>query len=248
MTRRYVRAAVLFGFALLIAKLFIANEMVKYMSPTLDPLTALTGVVLALMGVVELRAARARPDEDGDEYSADPTEQAMTTVLLALPLVLGFLIAPRALGSAALGGENVANLLLSFGTGPAPAARAASPPPPPARPIDDVPDLLAYLGQAGELGVGQRVRATGLVARSSALEPDEFALLRYSIAHCVADARPLGLLVVAPGDAAWSTDQWVRIEGTLESRQRDGDRLVSVVAETIVPIDEPHNPYLTGLQ
>ena len=170
--------------------------------------------------------------------------------MLALPLALGFLIAPRALGTSALGGENVADLLLSFGTGPAPALRSTSSPspPPPAAPIEDVPDLLAYLRQTGELGLGQRVRVAGLVARSPSLAPDELALLRYSIAHCVADARPLGLLVVTPDDRGWAADQWVRIEGTLARRERDGDRLVSIAAEMIVPIDEPDNPYLASSQ
>jgi putative membrane protein len=249
MTRHYTRAALLGGFALLIAKLFLANEMVKYMSPSLDPLTALTGALLALMAVMELRAARA-PGPLAEEHRADATEQALTGLMLALPLALGFLIAPRALGTSALGGENVADLLLSFGTGPAPALRSTSSPspPPPAAPIEDVPDLLAYLRQTGELGLGQRVRVAGLVARSPSLAPDELALLRYSIAHCVADARPLGLLVVTPDDRGWAADQWVRIEGTLARRERDGDRLVSIAAETIVPIDEPGNPYLTSGQ
>ena len=250
MIHRYVRAALLFGFALLIAKLFVAGEMVKYMSPALDPLTALAGVVLAAMGVVELRGGRADEPPEGaiDDHGlgADRAEQAVTSLLLVVPLALGFLVVPRALGASALGGEEVANLLLSFGAGPAP-ARAAVPAPPPAR-IEDVPDLLAYLGRHGEAGLGQRVHVTGRVARSPRLEPDELALLRFSIAHCVADARPLGLLVVAARADTWAPDQWVRVEGTLDRRERDGDRLVSIVAETIAPIEEPSNPYLAAVR
>ena len=75
MTRHYARAALLGGFALLIAKLFLANQMVKYMSPSLDPLTALTGALLAVMAVMELRAARA-PGPLAEEHRADATEQA----------------------------------------------------------------------------------------------------------------------------------------------------------------------------
>jgi putative membrane protein len=246
MTHRHVRAALLLGSALLIAKLFFAGEMVKYMNPALDPLTALTGVLLAVMGAMELRGSRTSEDADhGHGRASDRLEQTLTNLLLLVPLALGFLIVPRALGSSALGGESVTNLLLTFGTGPAPAARSpSSPPPPPAKPIEDIPDLMTYLRQAGELGVGQQVRVTGLVARSEALRPEEFALLRYSIAHCVADARPLGLLVVTGGDVSWSTDQWVQIDGTLESHEREGDRLVTIAANSITAIEEPNNPYL----
>ncbi len=51
---RFVRASLLLAFAALIGKLLLTGEMVKYMSPALDPLTALAGLVLGAMGVVEL--------------------------------------------------------------------------------------------------------------------------------------------------------------------------------------------------
>ncbi len=270
MSYRHVRAALLLGFALLIAKLFAAGEMVKYMSPTLDPLTALTGVALAAMGVIELRGGLPGQDADGiadgdspagvdgadrshahsDRAHGDRAEQAVTSLLLVVPLALGLLVTPRALGASALGGEEIAGRLLSFGPGPARVAAASAPPP---SQIEDVPDLLRYLTQHGENGVGQRVVASGLVARSARLAPEELGLLRFQIAHCVADARPIGLLVVggrqgAHADPSWAPDQWVRVEGTLAQRERDGDRLVAILADTIVPVKEPSNPYLTSWQ
>jgi len=238
---RLVRAALLLGFAGLIAKLFTAGEMVKYMTPALDPLTALTGVVLAVMGVVELLGG-------GDARESGPhpggtLDRGLTYGLVLLPLALGLLVTPRALGSGALGGEGVAGLLLTF----APGSAAPGAAPPPARPLADVPDLLAYLRQAGIGGVGQRVRATGVVARSDALGTDEVALLRYVIAHCVADARPLALLVAGIPVAGSSPDQWVEVEGVLAVRERDGDRLVTIVAERMTVVEEPRNPYLSAL-
>ena len=44
------RAVLLLASAALIAKLLAIGEMVKYMAPALDPLTALTGFVFAVMG------------------------------------------------------------------------------------------------------------------------------------------------------------------------------------------------------
>jgi uncharacterized repeat protein (TIGR03943 family) len=241
-----VRAALLFGSALLIAKLFLAGEMARYMSPGLDPLTALAGLVLAVMGLVELRwpADDHAHDHDGVE-AAEGIERALTYGLVLVPTVLGLVVPPRALSSSALGGESVASLLLSFGAGPAP-ARVVSPPDRTA-PLADLPELLAYLRQRGEAGVGQPVRAVGLVARSEALGPNEFALLRYTIAHCVADARPFSLLIVVREDAGWPSDQWVEVEGVLTSRERDGDRLVAIDASRVAPVEEPRNPYLPPL-
>ena len=237
---RLARSALLLGLAVLIAKLFATGQMALYMSPALDPLTALAAVVLASMGVLEawvgLRGARAGHTEPAG------VDQTLTYLLVLVPLLLGLFVAPRALGSSALGGENVSSLVLSFARQASPTAAGLT-----TQPIDDVADLLAFLRRAGEAGVGQHVHALGLVARSNDLEPNEFVLLRYSIAHCVADARPIALLVVAPGAAAWRTDTWVEIDGRLGSRERAGDRLVSILADRIVPTEEPSNPYLQAI-
>ena len=239
---RRLRAALLFGFGVLIAKLFVTGEMVKYMAPGLDPLTGLTGLVLAAMGVIELRGPHAL-HAHGEAHRSEWIEQAVTYVLVVLPIALGLLVAPRALGAGALGGEDVAKLLLTY----APGVPAAVPDPPaPARPVDDTAGLLAYLQQAGQSGVGQRVRAQGLAMHSPSLGDQELALLRFSIAHCVADAQPVGLLVETPGGAEVAVDRWVEVEGVLAVREREGDRLVTIAAERIVPIDEPRNPYLSA--
>jgi uncharacterized repeat protein (TIGR03943 family) len=231
---RAVRGALLVGLALVIAKLFATGQMVFYMSPALDPLTALAAVLLGIMGILELRgAARAAGDES---MSVD---QALTFALVLVPMLLGLMVAPRALGSAALGGESASELVIAFASGAGPRADAT-----PSAPIQDVSDLLAFLRRVGDGGVGQPVHAVGLVSRSADLAPNEFVLLRYVIAHCVADARPVGLLVVGPGAAAWTTDQWVEIDGSLARRERDGAGLVTIVADRIGPTDEPTNPYL----
>jgi len=237
---RVARAAILFGFVAVIVKLFLTGEMVKYMSPSLDPLTALAGVVLALMGTLELLGS-------AEHHHAEPEhglDESLAWLLLVVPIALGLFFAPRALGGGALGGERLDGLLLSFGAGPAPLVEAQ---PPPSWPLGDVDELLAYVSQTGEAGIGQRVRVRGIAMRSGAFRDDELALLRFSIAHCVADARPVVLLVVMGTGGSAPLDRWVEIEGVLDRRERDGDRLISVVADSIVPIEEPDNPYLSAL-
>jgi len=237
-----LRGALLLGLAALIAKLFIAGEMSKYMSPALDPLTGLTGAILALMGLLELAGdSHAR---DGHEHRAEPIEQILTYGLVALPLVLGLIVSPRALGAGALGGGHIERLLLAYAPGSPP-----SPGPSPAasrKPIEDTADLLAYLQQVGMAGIGQRVHATGLALRTEDLGERGFALLRYAIAHCVADAQPVALLVVTPGTLEFPADQWIEVEGVLGALEREGSRLVTIVAGRVRPIPEPPNPYLSS--
>jgi len=247
------QATLLFASAALIAKLFAAGEMVKYITPALDPLTALTGVVLAVMGVVEARRALrigANRDavathhlenaHDGLAGLEATLERGLTYAVVLLPIVLGLAVAPRALGTSALAGERVTRLLLTF----APASSGVRPAAKPDESLDDTGPVLAYLRRVGDGSVGQPVRVTGMVMRSDALEAGEFAVLRYAIVHCVADARPVALLVVGPASVNVRSDQWVQIDGELSSRAREGDRLVTIVARQISPVAEPNNPYL----
>jgi putative membrane protein len=236
------RGTLLLGFAALIAKLFIAGEMVKYMAPALDPLTALTAIVMAVMGVVELMGGWHRAHDHG--HQVDAIEQTLTCVLVLLPIGLGILVTPRALGVGALGGENVERLLVAYAPGPAPSPGAT--PPAPSQPITDTAGLLAYLEQSGVSGVGQRVRVAGLALRGQSQGEREFTLLRYFIAHCVADARPLALLVFASANPPVAADQWVEVEGVLGVSEREGSRLVTIVADRARPIPEPPNPYLSS--
>ena len=195
---RIVRGLLLLGIALLIGKLLATGQMGKYMAPGLDPLSALTALVLSAMAVVELRGARAgrRREAPGAEPTAPHgVDESLTAALLLVVLSVGFVVTPRALGTSGLGGERVTGLLLAFAPG------------------------------------------------SGA---DEAALLRYAIVHCVADARPVAFVVVAPPGTELPADQWIEVEGTLAARERGGIRLVAVQARQITPVEEPANPYLSG--
>jgi len=236
----------LFGFATMIAKIFLAGEMPKYMNPALDPLTAAAGVVLAAMGILEIVRTR-EPDtppacgcgHEGDHHDHDEghADRVCTAALALAIMFLGVVISPQALGSSMMSGGNVFSLLLAF---PAESHQAVNP----SRAIRDVPDLLKLVQRSGEAGVGQRVRAAGLVVRNDALNGNEFVLLRFSIVHCVADAVPIGLLVSVSEDPGVASDAWVEVEGVLAVRPREGDRLVTIAADRINPAEEPTNPYL----
>ena len=240
---RLVRAVLMAGFGFLILKLLVTGQMPKYMNASLDPLMAGTGLIMLVLGLVEGCAGRsAQPGEEAaaDDPDAFDAEQALTYGLLGSMLLLGVLVAPRALGTSALAGEDLANYLLAFDPGvtpvPADAAR-------PDMPLDDVGNLMTYLGRVGEGGVGQRVRVTGLVSKSAGLRPGEFPLLRFLIVHCVADARPVGFLVVNVPDKP-DLDQWVAVEGVVTVTERQGDRLLAIEATSIVPVAEPADPYI----
>ncbi|WP_203580737.1 TIGR03943 family putative permease subunit [Microbacterium hibisci] len=83
---------------------------------------------------------------------------------------------------------------------------------------------------------GDPIELTGFVTPG---EDGAFDLTRLVITHCVIDAQPASLPVVAAGGAP-ATGQWVSISGTVRSSS-DG-RLV-VDAAAVEEISEPQDPY-----
>ncbi|MDQ6673118.1 MAG: TIGR03943 family protein [Chloroflexota bacterium] len=238
-----VRGLLLLALASLIAKLLVSGQMAMYMSPALNPLTGGTGVVIAGMGVYELWLGGRTRAAVGTGAHGSLADQALTYLLVLVPVGLGLVTVPRALDSTALGGQDVSRVVIAFS--PIPVASSVGPP---AQPIEDVAGLFKYLRTAGEGGVGQPVHLVGMVARGDSLSSDQFVLLRYAIVHCVADAQPIGLLVRMPPAAAdLTTNGWVEIDGTLESTEKGGAHLIGVLANRVAPADEPPEPYLQSL-
>jgi len=234
----------LLALAGMIGKLLATGQMAKYMATWLDPLSAAAAALLAVMGAFELatlldrRARSLRLESD----------RTLTALLVALVVGIGLFVTPRALGSSGLGGEPVSGLLLRYAPGHGASGGVPPMPSSTAPLIGDFDGLLNALRRAGAAMDGQRVRVAGTIVPADDLGPGELTLLRYQIAHCVADARPLALLVVAPRGAtpeALEADRWIEVEGTLAERQRGGDRLVTIEATRISPIEEPASPYLS---
>ncbi|HKP06908.1 MAG TPA: TIGR03943 family protein, partial [Microbacterium sp.] len=83
---------------------------------------------------------------------------------------------------------------------------------------------------------GEPVELTGFVTPG---DDGAFDLTRLVITHCVIDAQPASLPVVA-GDGAPGTGQWVTITGTVRSSS-DGQLVVDAAA--VEEIAEPEDPY-----
>src|SRR5206468_646352 len=111
--------------------------------------TAAAGVVMVVMAAMELRGvwsdavSECGHDHDHDHPDRE-LEQGLTYALVAGMLVLGLVVAPKTLGTAALAGEDLADYLLAFdqstvGRPTASAGQLSE------QPIEDVPALLGYL-------------------------------------------------------------------------------------------------------
>lgn len=99
----------------------------------------------------------------------------------------------------------------------------------------------SYAAGAG-IGDGAEVTLTGFVTRDADIPSGDFALTRFYVFCCTADAVPYFIGVDASGvGGSYSDDDWLRVTGRLRS---SGGGLV-LRADRIERVSEPDNPYLS---
>jgi putative membrane protein len=91
---------------------------------------------------------------------------------------------------------------------------------------------------------GKPVDVVGFVYHAPGRPADEFYVVRYLLACCVADRSGVSLPVRWPQAAGLANDQWVRVTGTIELRPGDGPPELLVANAQVAPVAPPAEPYL----
>lgn len=98
--------------------------------------------------------------------------------------------------------------------------------------------------------VGSLVELSGFVVRWEELPPNEMAVTRFVVSCCVADAVPVGITVRHPEAAAYPTNSWVHVKGTVQQESRPtleqggSEPHFFIQAYLITAIEKPEQPYL----
>jgi len=91
---------------------------------------------------------------------------------------------------------------------------------------------------------GEPVEIIGFVYRELGYETNQFMVARFSLSCCVADAFAIGLPVALEEPFDLDDGAWVRVRGTLQAGQFDGNNVPIIIPESVEPVDAPDNPYL----
>lgn len=188
-------------------------------------------LLIALSYAIQRRNAKHTP--------AGHTLSWLTASLVLLPVLLGWLIPARPLGTAALLNRELSPT----------APQSFTPAPPSAASVEEGAEtLLDWMVRLGahpdpEKFVGERADVIGFVYRRPNLPPDEWLLSRFLIWCCVADAVPISLQVRAPGVAV-ENDMWVQVQGTFIAETQNGVLVPVLLATRVIPITPPAQPYL----
>ncbi|MGE3278317.1 MAG: TIGR03943 family protein [Candidatus Altimarinota bacterium] len=91
--------------------------------------------------------------------------------------------------------------------------------------------------------IGQKVRLEGMVVKPEKSEENTLLLIRFVVGCCIADARPLGLLIDTSDADQWENNEWIAVNGTISLKEYDGQARGVVHAQTVELISKPKNPY-----
>ncbi|MBW7474382.1 TIGR03943 family protein [Paenibacillus oenotherae] len=92
--------------------------------------------------------------------------------------------------------------------------------------------------------IGKTVEISGFVHRQEGMGKDQFAISRFAMNCCSADALPYGLMVSYPRAAAYNNDAWLKIRGELTEDMFDGNRIIVLKAKQLQAIEAPESPYV----
>ncbi len=106
--------------------------------------------------------------------------------------------------------------------------------------IETITTLDLYLDQFS----GKKIKMSGFVYRHEQMSEDQFAVSRFAMSCCSADAAPYGILSEYAGAQKYADDTWVEVIGTLDKTKFNDMEIMKLNIESITIIDAPENTYV----
>lgn len=245
--RRFLPSCILAGYGIFILSLFARGVMSWYINPTYIAPTTLAGAVLIGLSVVAVARRPATESADSccedDCGCGDEQTRYWTYGLLTIPLLLAVLFPPRGLAafSANQRGPQIAGLASVHGAGTLHRVSLS---------VDTrqftMQDWVGALSADPNPKdyMGKPIIVSGLVVHNSAEVPPGYVMvLRYLVTCCIADARPVGLVVKDSSHGALKDNQWVTVTGKMGADSFQGQQ-IAVVEPRQIRITKAGSPYI----
>jgi putative membrane protein len=234
------KALLLILTAIFLTEKFVSGTLYYYIGPRFSWLAIVAvALLIILAGAYDLVGSQSKHDEQG-EHAQDQGggHSVWPLVIVGLPLALGAVIPARPLGANAVSTRGITtDIALSSD------ADNTLTIIPSERNLLDWVRVINSISDPASLD-GQQADVIGFVYQDPRFESDQFMVGRFTLTCCVADALAIGLVVQSDQAEALQHDSWVRVKGTFKSGDAAGQMMPILVAEEIVPIEEPAQPYL----
>jgi len=257
------RAVILLAFALYIGHLVQQDALHYYVAPKLARWIRLCPVPLALMAVsLTLQALFGRSSSlcNCDHRLPGPGfKSAVLYGLFLFPLLLGFLLPDRALGSTAAAQKGIALTYTIPDSQSSVNFESSSPyneefaelakllyeqPVIPVHP-ELFSETFGAIDRYKQPFEGKEIIVSGfLYPAQTGSNERTFAVGRFLVQCCTADATPFGIMVDPGTPISLPADTWIEVRGKLHAVQYKGQEIMQISAESVTPIPEPSTPYI----
>lgn len=229
---RYFQALALLALGLFLLEKLLSGSLVWYIHQRFWPLTALGIVGLLALSQAVLQMARRTPADPA------PARSGWGLLIVLLPLIAGWLLPAGPLNADAIGSKGIDSAVPIASGGNINFDVAA-----------DERNILDWLRLASENAdlttyLGQPVNIIGFVYHDPRLPEGQFMVSRFAIVCCAADAFAVGLTVQWPEAADLEQDGWVKVKGTMQTTQLDGETQFLIAAKSVEAAELPDQPYL----
>jgi putative membrane protein len=204
-------------------------------------------LILGIISTLELMSKNTAHAQHNHDHEHDHEHSQAGSLsswlflgIVALPLIFGMGIPSKPLTADAITEISSDVTSLSLGRATTPISSID--------PEDrNILDWLRVLGTASDLREyeGQEVSILGFVYRDARMVgTSQFMVVRFTLSCCVADARPVGLLVAPPAGTELAQDTWINVTGKFSIQVIDGVDTPVIEAESIEVTTQPEQPYL----
>ncbi|MEK5494236.1 TIGR03943 family protein [Paenibacillus sp. FSL R7-0297] len=258
-----LRAVILLAFALYIGHLVQQDALHYYVAPKLARWIRLCPVPLSLMALsLGLQAVLGKSSVLCDCEHRLPRSGLGSSALYSLfllPLLLGFLLPDRALGSAAAARKG---LTLSYTAAESGSGAKFTP----SNPYEaEFAELAGKLyGQSvipvypeifsetlGAINLyksqfeGREISVSGFLYREpQGAGQSSYAVSRFLVQCCTADATPFGILLEPGTQISLPADTWIEVRGKLHVVLYQGVETLQITPEVLTAVPEPSTPYV----
>lgn len=243
---RFLGPAILAGYGLFIVSLFLRGVMSMYINPVYIAPTTLAGAVLiGLSAVGVARKSTPACDANGVSSCGCDTDipRLRTFALLGVPLFLALVFPPRSLASFSANqrGPQIAGMTAVHGSS---AMKRVS--------LSVNTRAFSMQDWVGALSADPNPRdylrkpiiISGLALHDSASVPPGYLIvIRYFVTCCIADARPVGLIVKDTTHGTLADNQWVSVTGVMGAANYQGQS-IAVVEPARIDRIKSGNPYI----
>lgn len=105
-------------------------------------------------------------------------------------------------------------------------------------------ETLTTLDLYREAFIGKEIEITGFVYREEDMGEERFAVSRFAMNCCSADALPYGLMINWPKAMDYVEDEWVSVRGKLTTSTYLDNEVITIEAVKLERINAPESPYV----